>query len=196
MKLQTASLLLLILCGSNNANLLGANSFLQVHHRHRGGRHLYGRVSSSNTVVGGPLHYKSDPVDDPPPYPPLDDITDGNDDATTSSSSSTIITTPTPRGRKQRRSFLHQLDRFLTILQNTQSHLNNHTFLSGNFAPVLEEHVQVPVMVVEGAIPDGIDGAFCRNGPNPIMAMQRKRYHWVSEYDVSSLSCAQAVFQL
>lgn len=177
MKLKTASHLLIILC-SSNTDLLGAHSFLLAYYYRHRGRHSNGRVSSNA------LSYKSHPEDDPPPsYPPLfDDITDnnnnGNDDAVSSSSSFTT-TPPLPRGRKRRRSFLHQLDRFLTILQNTQGHLSNHIFLSGNFAPVLEEHVQVPVKVVEGAIPDGIDGAFCRNGPNPIMAMQRKRYHWV-----------------
>ena len=160
MKLNTASLLIIILYGSV-ANL-GVHSFL---------------VHQSTNLAVGPLHYKSSDPDDPPPpspspYPPFD-ITNNDDDAT--SFSTTTPPLPPPR----RRSFLHQLDRFLTILQDTQSHLKKHTFLSGNFAPVSEEHVQVPVKVVEGAIPDGLEGAFCRNGPNPIVAVQRKRYHWV-----------------
>ena len=116
----------------------------------------------------------------------------------------------------RRRSFLHQLDRFLTDLQGeisvcilhiiyfmlpshsfictgdthlahliiiylgTQYHLRNHTFLSGNFAPVREEHVAVPVQVKEGEIPAALYGAFCRNGPNPFFSTktQKKRYHW------------------
>ncbi len=130
----------------------------------------------TNTV--GPLYYKSsadvDDDDSPPPFP-IDD-TNTNDGASTSSSSSSSSTTS---ARPPRRSFLHQLDRFLTILQGTSSHLKKHTFLSGNFAPVAEEHVQVPVQVVEGRIPDGLDGAFCRNGPNPVVSQMRKRYHWV-----------------
>ena len=115
----------------------------------------------------------------------------------------------------RRRSFLHQLDRFLTDLQGeisflhfayyllyaaitfihlhgwhslgtsyhylgTQYHLRNHTFLSGNFAPVREEHVAVPVQVMEGEIPGALYGSFCRNGPNPLFCTktQKKRYHW------------------
>eukprot|EP00579_Thalassiosira_antarctica_P013703 CAMPEP_0201940582 /NCGR_PEP_ID=MMETSP0903-20130614/45488_1 /ASSEMBLY_ACC=CAM_ASM_000552 /TAXON_ID=420261 /ORGANISM="Thalassiosira antarctica, Strain CCMP982" /LENGTH=663 /DNA_ID=CAMNT_0048482421 /DNA_START=196 /DNA_END=2187 /DNA_ORIENTATION=- len=80
--------------------------------------------------------------------------------------------------RPVRRSFLHQLDRFLTELQGAHDHLRNHTFLSGNFAPVSKEHVSVSVEVVEGSIPENLDGAFLRNGPNPIRDMQKKRYHW------------------
>eukprot|EP00986_Skeletonema_menzelii_P001437 scaffold379_cov145-Skeletonema_menzelii.AAC.8 len=108
----------------------------------------------------GRLYYKSNPVDDY--FAQFDD------------------TSPSSRPPPRRRSFLHQLDRFLTILQDTSTHLKQHTFLSGNFAPVSEEHVQVPVRVVEGQIPEGLDGAFCRNGPNPVVGWQRKRYHWVS----------------
>lgn len=136
---------------------------------------------SSNAVR--PLYYKSsaDDDDDSPPHFSFDN-TNPNDDASTSpassSSSSSSSTTTSPR--PPRRSFLHQLDRFLTSLQDTSSHLKKHTFLSGNFAPVAEEHVQVPVQVVEGRIPDGLDGAFCRNGPNPVVGQMRKRYHWVS----------------
>ncbi|EJK54176.1 hypothetical protein THAOC_26260 [Thalassiosira oceanica] len=77
-----------------------------------------------------------------------------------------------------RRSFLHRLDRFLTELQGTTKHLEKHAFLRGNFAPVSEEHVALPVEIAEGELPLGLDGAFLRNGPNPIRAIQRKRYHW------------------
>ena len=135
----------------------------------------------SNAV--GPLYYKSSADDDDsPPHFSFDDTNPNNDDESTSaaSSSSSSSSTITTSSRPPRRSFLHQLDRFLTILQDTSSHLKKHTFLSGNFAPVAEEHVQVPVQVVEGRIPDGLDGAFCRNGPNPVVGQMRKRYHWVS----------------
>lgn len=134
---------------------------------------------SSRSSTVGPLYYKSsaDNDDDSPPQFSFDN-TNPNNDASTSSSSSTTTSSPRP----PRRSFLHQLDRFLTILQHTSSHLKKHTFLSGNFAPVAEEHVQVPVQVVEGSIPDGLDGAFCRNGPNPVVSQMRKRYHWVSSF--------------
>ena len=80
-----------------------------------------------------------------------------------------------PRGK---RSFLHELDRFLTELQGVTNHLLHHKFLSGNFAPVSKEHVSVPVEVMEGQIPTNLNGAFLRNGPNPITGMQKKRYHW------------------
>ena len=60
----------------------------------------------------------------------------------------------------------------------TTKHLEKHAFLRGNFAPVSEEHVALPVEIVEGELPLGLDGAFLRNGPNPIRSMQRKRYHW------------------
>lgn len=121
------------------------------------------------------------------------------------------------RGPPVRRSFLHQLDRFLTELQGTvcapihfhkivnlsflifiviavcsfkslslsiifhagtDDHLRKNTFLTGNFAPVSKEHVSLPVEVVEGSIPMNLNGAFCRNGPNPIRDVQKKRYHW------------------
>lgn len=57
-------------------------------------------------------------------------------------------------------------------------HLRRNTFLTGNFAPVSKEHVSLPVEVVEGTIPSNLNGAFCRNGPNPIRDVQKKRYHW------------------
>jgi len=114
-----------------------------------------------------PLWYKSDP--DPLDIQfqftsPFSTNDDGNNN--------------TPSQRRKRRSFLHQLDRFLTLLQGTHSHLKKHTFLSGNFAPVSEEHVLAPVKIVEGSLPGGLCGAFVRNGPNPILQMQKKRYHW------------------
>lgn len=74
---------------------------------------------------------------------------------------------------------LEKFDRFLTRLQDPSEQLEQHTYLSGNYAPVSEEHVQIPVEVVEGAIPPHIDGMFCRNGPNPVTTRPlRKRYHW------------------
>ena len=157
---SSASLFFMLLCGCNNAGAFVA------HHR-------------STIAAMGRLHYKSNPEDDDsPPQFSFDTINNPNDD----SSSTTSSSRPPPR-----RSFLHQLDRFLTILQGTSAHLKRHTFLSGNFAPVSEEHVQVPVEVVEGQIPEGLDGAFCRNGPNPVIGWQKKRYHWVSkvQYDCS-----------
>jgi hypothetical protein len=85
---------------------------------------------------------------------------------------------PTRPKKTRRRSFVHHLDRLLTDLQMTQSHLRHHHFLSGNYAPVDKEHFQVEVEVVEGEIPKGIWGAFLRNGPNPRREWMKKRYHW------------------
>lgn len=162
-------IVLLLLCG----NVQFGASFL-VHHNHRGG--------CCHRLYETGLYYKSDheePLLTKSSFPhPLSDVT--NEAAAASSSSTNTATTTTTTTTKRRRSFLHQLDRFLTLLQDTSSHLKRHTFLSGNFAPVSEEHIQVPVQIVEGSIPEGFgDGCFCRNGPNPILEMQRKRYHWV-----------------
>ena len=86
---------------------------------------------------------------------------------------------PPKKNTKPRRTLLHQLDRLLTELQMTQSHIRHHPFLSGNYAPVDRENFEVDVTVVEGEIPRGIWGAFCRNGPNPPRREgMRKRYHW------------------
>ena len=79
----------------------------------------------------------------------------------------------------KQRSFLENIDIFLTKLQNPQEQLKNHTFLSGNYAPVSEEYVQVPVSVVEGNLPQTLNGMFSRNGPNHITTRpNQKRYHW------------------
>lgn len=77
------------------------------------------------------------------------------------------------------RSFLENVDLFLTKLQKPQEQLNNHTYLSGNYAPVSKEYVQAPVSVVEGAIPQNLNGMFSRNGPNHVTTRpNQKRYHW------------------
>jgi hypothetical protein len=85
---------------------------------------------------------------------------------------------PTRPKKNRRRSFIHHLDRLLTDLQMTQSHLRHHHFLSGNYAPVDKENFQVEVELVEGEIPRSIWGAFLRNGPNPRREWMKKRYHW------------------
>ena len=82
------------------------------------------------------------------------------------------------RKKKKMRTFLHRLDRFLTDLQMTRHHLLHHPFLTGNYAPVDVENVELEVQVVDGEIPKGIWGAFLRNGPNPKREWMRKRYHW------------------
>jgi len=49
-------------------------------------------------------------------------------------------------------------------------------YLEGNFAPVHEE-VDAEDLRVEGALPEGLDGLYVRNGPNPQFA-PLGRYHW------------------
>lgn len=78
--------------------------------------------------------------------------------------------------KPQRRSFLHNLDRFLTRLQKPHEQLKDHMYLKENYAPVMQEYVDVPVQVVEGDLPVHLAGMLCRNGPNPIYLS--KRYHW------------------
>ena len=139
MKFKFASLFI-ALCGYNNAT-----AFTLVHHHPP-------RSSSTAIAAMSRLHYKSQPdeYDDDGESPPLQFSLD------TTIKSDKDASTTSPSSSPPRRSFLHQLDRFLTVLQDTSSHLKSHTFLSGNFAPVSEEHVQVPVKVVEGRIPDGL----------------------------------------
>jgi carotenoid cleavage dioxygenase-like enzyme len=69
------------------------------------------------------------------------------------------------------------IDDFLTLLQNPKQHLAAHPYLNGNFAPTAEEHIGVSVEVVEGVLPEGLEGLFVRTGPNPLPGWT-KRYHW------------------
>ncbi len=50
-------------------------------------------------------------------------------------------------------------------------------YLSGNFAPVLEEQTAFDLPVV-GAIPDELSGRFLRNGPNPREVLDLNAHHW------------------
>ncbi|KAI2494048.1 oxidoreductase [Fragilaria crotonensis] len=72
---------------------------------------------------------------------------------------------------------VNTFDDFLTMLQRPKEHLATNNFLHGNFAPVTEEFIGVPVDVVEGAIPVDLEGMFVRTGPNPLPGWT-KRYHW------------------
>ncbi len=54
--------------------------------------------------------------------------------------------------------------------------LPDDPFLRGNHAPWPMEG-EVRDLVVEGEIPEALDGTFFRNGPNPQFA-PRGRYHW------------------
>src|SRR5262245_45585512 len=71
----------------------------------------------------------------------------------------------------------------LWILGGDHSHADpsqpkpsTNPFLEGNFAPVREE-VTAEKLPVVGRIPDGLDGMFVRNGPNPQFP-PLGNYHW------------------
>jgi 9-cis-epoxycarotenoid dioxygenase len=81
---------------------------------------------------------------------------------------------PPPRHRQ--RSFLHKLDRFLTTLQKPEEKMKDYIYLKDNYAPVSQEHINLPVTVIEGELPAHLNGMYCRNGPNPIHFT--KLYHW------------------
>lgn len=50
-------------------------------------------------------------------------------------------------------------------------------YLSGNYAPVDKEVHEQELVVVEGKLPAGLEGAFVRNGPNPLLKPVAG-YHW------------------
>ena len=50
-------------------------------------------------------------------------------------------------------------------------------WLTGNYAPVTEE-VTAADLPVTGTIPDGLDGRYVRNGPNPRGEADPATYHW------------------
>mmetsp|Transcript_11241 Transcript_11241/g.26679 ORF Transcript_11241/g.26679 Transcript_11241/m.26679 type:complete len:559 (-) Transcript_11241:1148-2824(-) len=91
-----------------------------------------------------------------------------------------ILNNANRQQQQQGRSFLETFDKFLTTLQDPLPKLENHTYLSGNYAPVDTENKRVPVIdVVQGQIPTDLDGVFIRNGPNPVPGRTfRKNYHW------------------
>ena len=79
-------------------------------------------------------------------------------------------------------SWRERLDAFLSRLQNPPPSLAQHLYLSGIYEPVREEHLQAPVEVVYGTIPNDLEGLFCRNGPNPVLERMTKLYHWFDGY--------------
>ena len=52
----------------------------------------------------------------------------------------------------------------------------SNPFLSGNYAPVTEEHV-APCVEIDGAIPKDLNGSFLRIGPNPVFVPDVATYH-------------------
>ncbi|KAL7453774.1 hypothetical protein ACHAWC_005411 [Mediolabrus comicus] len=78
-----------------------------------------------------------------------------------------------------KKTFLQRVDQFLTKLQKPEEQRDAYLYLQGNYAPVSEEHTNVPVEVVSGELPSTLDGLLVRNGPNPDNTlMNKKRYHW------------------
>ncbi|GKY98181.1 dixin [Mayamaea pseudoterrestris] len=71
---------------------------------------------------------------------------------------------------------LHLFDStIIDSFQDQENHWRSNVYLQGNYAPVSEEHVHVPV---EGSLPSDLNGLFLRNGPNNGFATTKKRYHW------------------
>lgn len=60
----------------------------------------------------------------------------------------------------------------------TDAQLNPH-FLTGNYAPLTEEH-DVMQLCIEGVLPPGLSGSLYRVGPNPQYAPRDNHYHWFS----------------
>jgi carotenoid cleavage dioxygenase len=52
-----------------------------------------------------------------------------------------------------------------------------HRYLSGHFAPVLDE-VTAFDLPVPGSLPDVLTGRYLRNGPNPVTPPNPEAYHW------------------
>jgi carotenoid cleavage dioxygenase len=52
-----------------------------------------------------------------------------------------------------------------------------NSYLQGPFAPLHAEHTLTDLEVT-GTIPDGLDGRYLRNGPNPIGEIDPELYHW------------------
>jgi carotenoid cleavage dioxygenase-like enzyme len=55
---------------------------------------------------------------------------------------------------------------------------HDNPYLQGNYAPVLDEHVNAPTTIISGVIPDDVEGLFLRIGPNPIAHHVSRGYHW------------------
>jgi 8'-apo-carotenoid 13,14-cleaving dioxygenase len=58
--------------------------------------------------------------------------------------------------------------------RNTQG---EHPYLTGMHTPMAEE-ITLTDLVVEGTIPESLNGRYCRIGPNPAGAPNPARYHW------------------
>ncbi|KAG5222344.1 carotenoid family protein [Salix suchowensis] len=69
------------------------------------------------------------------------------------------------------------LEKLITKLMCDHTSLS-HPFLSGNFAPVLEETAPVKDLPVEGHLPECMNGEFVRVGPNPKFAPVAG-YNWL-----------------
>lgn len=53
----------------------------------------------------------------------------------------------------------------------------DHPYLTGHHAPVRFE-ADAPDLIVEGEIPDDLEGVFYRNGPEPLYPPREGEYHW------------------
>jgi carotenoid cleavage dioxygenase-like enzyme len=71
------------------------------------------------------------------------------------------------------------LDELIDSYSNASDFNTLHnTFLQGNYAPVENEHNNLPLIPLSGQIPNDISGLFIRIGPNPIPShVGRKKLH-------------------
>jgi carotenoid cleavage dioxygenase len=62
------------------------------------------------------------------------------------------------------------------LLRSNEPTKEGHGFLRSNFAPCREEQTREN-LPVKGKLPEGLEGVFLRNGPNPYYD-PLGRYHW------------------
>jgi carotenoid cleavage dioxygenase-like enzyme len=73
-----------------------------------------------------------------------------------------------------------RIDDLIDNLDNSDKfNKNGNRYLTGNYAPVDSENVNIEASIISGSIPSDISGVFMRVGPNPIPGnIGKKRYHW------------------
>ncbi|KAJ3004994.1 hypothetical protein HKX48_000963 [Thoreauomyces humboldtii] len=63
--------------------------------------------------------------------------------------------------------------------RKTATRPHQHFYLSGNFAPVAEEHDPIPLSIIKGKIPPCLqNGQFLRVGSNPRFVDDSRPHHW------------------
>ena len=69
------------------------------------------------------------------------------------------------------------LEKLLYLLDGSKF-IRTSAYLQDNFTPVHKQHTPQPSLpILQGTLPPDLQGAFCRNGPNPYFPVEG-RYHW------------------